>query len=74
MLDLLKCIWDFFLYSKLTKNFFVVSLEIKPKEEVGGGPQAKNDDFGSFEQELRRANEEMMREVSEMRIFSKNKE
>nr|XP_036225761.1 aspartyl/asparaginyl beta-hydroxylase isoform X2 [Bactrocera oleae] len=36
--------------------------QIKPKEELGGGPQAQNDDFGSFEHELRRANEDIMRE------------
>ncbi|XP_020717661.1 aspartyl/asparaginyl beta-hydroxylase isoform X2 [Ceratitis capitata] len=49
------------------------SSQIKPKEEVGGGPQAKNDDFGSFEQELRRANEEMMREnyAAAAKIFGK---
>ncbi|XP_049309752.1 tanabin isoform X3 [Bactrocera dorsalis] len=36
--------------------------QIKPKEELGGGPQAQNDDFDSFEHELRRANEDLMRE------------
>ncbi|XP_039953058.1 aspartyl/asparaginyl beta-hydroxylase isoform X2 [Bactrocera tryoni] len=38
------------------------SSQIKPKEELGGGPQAQNDDFDSFEHELRRANEDLMRE------------
>ncbi|XP_054089651.1 uncharacterized protein LOC105209240 isoform X2 [Zeugodacus cucurbitae] len=36
--------------------------QIKPKEELGGGPQAQNDDFDSYEHELRRANEDIMRE------------
>ncbi|XP_054741160.1 protein starmaker isoform X2 [Anastrepha obliqua] len=36
--------------------------QIKPKEDIGGGPQAQNDELGMFERELRRANEEMMRE------------
>ncbi|XP_053963589.1 aspartyl/asparaginyl beta-hydroxylase isoform X2 [Anastrepha ludens] len=38
------------------------SSQIKPKEDIGGGPQAQNDELGMFERELRRANEEMMRE------------
>ncbi|XP_017476483.1 PREDICTED: uncharacterized protein LOC108366554 isoform X2 [Rhagoletis zephyria] len=36
--------------------------QIKPKEAVGGGPQAHNDDYDLYERELRRANEEMLRE------------
>ncbi|XP_036331510.1 aspartyl/asparaginyl beta-hydroxylase isoform X4 [Rhagoletis pomonella] len=38
------------------------SSQIKPKEAVGGGPQAHNDDYDLYERELRRANEEMLRE------------
>ncbi|XP_067630048.1 uncharacterized protein Asph isoform X2 [Eurosta solidaginis] len=46
--------------------------QIKPKENVAGGPIAHNDHLDSFERELRRANEEMMREnyKAAIRLFN----
>lgn len=51
-----------------------VSLEIKPKESTGAQVEEDNDIDDLFEQELRKANAEMINEVSNMFFYNwKNK-
>lgn len=46
-----------------------VSLEIKPKESTGAQVEEDNDIDDLFEQELRKANAEMINEVSNMFFY-----